>query len=404
MFLRRRQVVLLISLLALGGSALEIAVSTRVSTDFSGQETLCRFDLCDESIPLAEAYRLQLEGAAGRAAGILLDSLARDPASAYRWLDLGQALAQAGSLDRASYCVARALRLGGSSADLLLGAADFYLRYGDRHEGLRLLARTLGMTPAYDDAVFSLFAARGIPVDQALAEGIPAVVHPAQAYLRTFLAGRDVTSAAKVWSWMSARHLIDQPIAVEYSRFLFNQRHFSEAAAAWAEVAGVLAPGYRTSEFVFDGSFAQEPAAGAVFDWRFERSDHAAIARECAADGCSLRVQFDGGANVAFHGVSQTVVLEPGAYRLRALVRGNGITTDQGVVLTVKDGEKAARLNVESEPMVGTFGWREVVLPFTVAAGADFVEVGVERHPSLRFDNRIAGTVWLRNVSIARVR
>ena len=147
----RRQLVFFTAAAALVGSALEISVSRHATSDFDNHQSLCRMYLCEERVPLVRAYHLQLAGntnSVESALSMLLDSLVRDPSSAYRWLDVGQALAQAGRIDQASYCIARAVQLGGDSADVALNAGDFYLRYGNRRLGLHYLARTLNETRA----------------------------------------------------------------------------------------------------------------------------------------------------------------------------------------------------------------------------------------------------------------
>ena len=240
------------------GSTLEIAVSREVSSNLESHQTLCRIYLCEDAVALSDAYQRQIQGtneSISIASKILLDNLVRDPASAYRWLDLGQVLSQAGSLDQASYCVGRALQLGGDSADVALAAGDFYLRFGDRHEGLHELARTLGSTRAFDQPVFGLFTARQVSVDDSLSYGMPADRLAVQAYLRHVMENREVDSAEKIWKWMTDRRLDDKSIAIDYCNFLFQQHQFSQAAIAWTtEVARFnpsAFPRYRAKEYLY---------------------------------------------------------------------------------------------------------------------------------------------------------
>lgn len=408
MFLRR-QVVFLVSFVALAGSALEIAVSRQISSNFEKHQGLCRAYLCEGSIPLADAYRQQIHGTTASveiASQILLDSLVRDPASAYRWLDLGQALAQAGRRNQASYCMARAVRLGGTSADVALAAGDFYLLYGDRHEGLRYLSQTLRMTRGLDQAVFSLFTARDISVDDALNDGMPVERLPARAYLRYLVDRREIPGSEKIWRWMVDRRLNDQQTTIEYSNFLFAERQFVQAAEEWASVPNGITPDYRSKQHLFNGDFANEPLPGAIFDWKIAPLDHVSVNRDCEPqpDGCLLRIQFDGSANVDFNNVSQIVVLEPGKYLFRVGARTAELTTDQGLVFEIQDGENAGRLNVESRQLKGTSDWQDIELAFTVSPATNFITVSVRRHPSLRFDNKINGTGWIRHASLAQVR
>ena len=394
---------LLIGSATLVGSALEIAASRDISADFENHRALCRMYLCEDALALSDAYQRQLQGtneSISIASKILLDSLVRDPASAYRWLDLGQVLSQAGFLDQASYCVGRALQLGGDSADVALAAGDFYLRFGDRHEGLHELARTLRLTRAFDQPVFSLFGARRVSIDDTLTYGMPEDKFAVQAYLRDAIERREVDHAGKIWKWMTDRGLGDQKIAIEYSSFLFYQHQFLQASAVWTQ----FAPANGDNEHLYNGTFAHGPLAGAVFDWTITPAKGVTIRRDCQpqSDECSLQIQFSGSENIDFKNVSQNVVLAPGEYRLRALVRATGMTTDQGLFVEVKDGENEGRLDVQSDQLKGSSDWHEIQIPFKVEPATHFVNVVVRRRASERFDSKISGTVWIRNISLTR--
>ena len=245
MFVRSHQVILLIGTVALVGSVLEISVSRDISSNFENHQALCRRYLCEDAVGLSDAYQRQIQGtndSISIASKVLQDSLSRDPASPYRWLDLGQALSEAGSLDQASYCVGRALQLGGNSADVALAAGDFYLRFGDRHKGLQELARALGSTRSLDEPIFGLFKARGVNFDETLGYGMPEDKSAVQAYLRDAIERRDADHAEKIWKWMTDHHLDDEPIAIGYSSFLFYQHQFSQAAAVWTSETARFAP------------------------------------------------------------------------------------------------------------------------------------------------------------------
>jgi hypothetical protein len=371
--------------------------------------------LCEDAVGLSDAYQRQIQGtndSISVASKVLLDSLIRDPASAYRWLDLGQALSQAGALDQASYCVGRALQLGGDSADVALAAGDFYLRFGDRHTGLRELARTLLSTRSLDEPVFGLFEARGVSFDEILSYGMPEDKSAVQAYLSDAIEHRDVDRAEKIWKWMTDRHLDDEKNAIEYSSFLFYQHQFSQAATVWTSETAKFtptvgpAPTYGDKEYLYNSGLTHEPLAGAVFDWAIIPTKSVTVRRDCQTQpsGCSVQIQFTGTENIDFKNVSQNVVLKPGEYRLRAVVRGTGITTDQGLFLEVKDGENEGLLDVQSDQLKGSSDWHAVQIPFRVDAATNYVNVVIRRKTSMRFDNKISGTVWITDLSLVRTR
>jgi hypothetical protein len=111
-------------------------------------------------------------------------------------------------------------------------------------------------------------------------------------------------------------------------------------------------------------------------------------------------VRFLGTENVAFSGVRQFTVVPPGRYRFSAEVSSDSLTTDQGPFFRVFDPANPGRLNVESAPILGTVGKSWITAEFTVRRGTEALAVELERRPSQNFDNRIAGTLHLHQVSL----
>lgn len=398
---------LAISLAGLTGAGAELFVAARLESDAEKQQTACRWDLCDERVVTDSAYHLQLQGDRGpvrSAVGILRGVVARDPGSAQRWIDLGDALAQGGSVGEAGSCFARGLELGKTSADVVLAAGHFYLRYGERIKGLRYLAQTLAFTSRFDDAVFSYFTAEKVPVAEVLQYGMPEERRAAQAYLRSLMGPGAVPEAEAVWDWVKVHNFADERCTVDYVNFLLAQKQLEAAAEAWGSQFGVPVPGYGKTEFLYNGGFDSEPIRGAAFDWKVTPGDHVEITREPEekAGNRALRVVFDGAANTEFDGVSQRVVLGPGRYRLRAKVRSENLTTDQGVFLGVTDAGGGNRLMGETEMVRGTSDGRELGTEVEAGPGRRLVEVKVMRRASLRFDSKIKGSVWIERVSLER--
>jgi cytochrome c-type biogenesis protein CcmH/NrfG len=136
----------LFALLASGAAAAELILTDALSTDAGKDSSICRWYVCDEAAETNLAYRQQLQGnpASLRTAVRWLGEVVRqDPASAPRWADFGDALAQSGEIARGRKCIDRAVELGGNSADVLEAAGEFHLRWGDRQQGLGYLSRTL---------------------------------------------------------------------------------------------------------------------------------------------------------------------------------------------------------------------------------------------------------------------
>jgi hypothetical protein len=109
----------------------------------------------------------------------------------------------------------------------------------------------------------------------------------------------------------------------------------------------------------------------------------------------SLRIDFRGKENLNYSHVSQTVCVRPGPLRFQAYVRTEGITTDQGVGFRVFDPESPARLDARTAQLSGDSDWRPLELAFVVPPETRLLVVQVRRLPSLKFDNKIAGTAWV---------
>jgi hypothetical protein len=262
----------------------------------------------------------------------------------------------------------------------------------------------LAMTQRFDDAVFSNYSARQAGIAEVLREGMPEEQRPVRAYLRYLIAQREIANAAAVWGWMNAHHLGDEKITIEYCRFLVGEKHYEEGAEAWRSRMGERPDGYGKAEFVYNGDFRAEPREGALFDWNVAPVDHVEMAREYGGQpaGWSLRIRFDGSTNLDFRGISEKMVLRQGKYRLRASVRADKVTTDQGVFFRVSDEGGPGGFEVETEPVLRSSEWRTIEKTFAVGPGAHLATVSVLRRPSLRFDSKINGTVWIGRVSVVR--
>ena len=100
---------------------MELTVSSRLASDFEANQAFCGFFLCDEKTAANYAYNQQIQGDSSsvrQAVEILKSVVLRDPASAERWIDLGEAFEAAGSARGARLSIARALELADTSADV----------------------------------------------------------------------------------------------------------------------------------------------------------------------------------------------------------------------------------------------------------------------------------------------
>jgi len=329
------------------------------------------------------AIALGLFATAGAAAWLLTGgppeaaTVFQAPASPERWCDLGDSLT--GNLPLARYAFTRAVALGPHFPPGLFRSASFFIRTGDRGRALPLLTRLLLIAPEYDYLVFGTLDRLGVPPSSVF----PPDRRSAQSWLRYLVSRNSLDPARAVWQSILGRSLADDRLASDYVAFLLRQKRFEEAVQSWVAYLGPRRGPYRRTNYLFNPDFETDPT-GSPFDWRIESLPSVEITRE--SHGLSLR--FDGTQNIDFHHVSQQSFLPPATWRFQAQVRTESLTTDEGFRLEAS--------GAVTEPVTGDTPWQTVSLRFTVPPPGRLVDVRLIRRPSMKFDNKISGRVWIR--------
>ena len=392
--------VLTLSLLLFAYAAVSVRLGLgRPGIDDSAK--FCAMWLCPEEFSGARVARLLQESAKQPSDPAIQDlkrALEADSASAYAWADLGDALANANDSGKAKYCFERAAVAGPKDPLILFRTANFFFRTGDNSRTMTTFAAIL-RNPDFTDyytPTFLTFRRMGLPIQTLLQNAIPPKRVPAQAFLRFLTNGNRLEDAEEVWTWTLKRGLVDEQLTADYLAFLIRQKQETQAAETWGEINAGVFPGYRKTNWLFNGNFEKQPKPGA-FDWRFETNTSVQI----EADNGVLKLVFAGKENVDFHGVSQAAVLSPGQWMVNGFIQTQDITTDQGVSLRVSgDG-----LDARTGTMTGTQSWTEVKQTFEIRPNmSTLVRVEVERPASRHFDNKISGTAWVRKIELAPVR
>jgi hypothetical protein len=362
---------------------------------------------------LAPSYLLEREAAElvgregpeslGRAEDLLREAVRRDPSNAYRWAALGENALAMERADGARLCMTRAAELGPNVAPILIRAANLHFALDEPGAAMRYGRRILALIPDYDAVVFALYARMDIPVEKVLAAGIPPAQRAAAAYFRNLLGRAPADECALAWRWLAAREWTGDKLASAYVDQLLARRDYPGAVRTWAGYLGKRRGAYPDGNRLFNGGFEAEFTPAAL-DWKLRPADGATAARASGVGhtGTScVRVDFLGRTNVAFDHVSQTAVVEPGLYRFRAFVKTDDITTDQGVRFRIADAVSSERLEVITQGFTRTRDWTEVERPVRVPAGTRLVTVQVVRQASMKFDNKIRGTAWVDDVTLA---
>lgn len=386
-----------VGLVALAASALLL--------NFVSPYWACRLGLCPDSVALSEAGRFRMSGSpdsARQALNLYRHIIRRNPASAYRWCDLGDAYLAVGEVLQAQAAFEQGERLAPAAPQILLRVAGFYLRQREYNSAVRRFSRILSLTPAYDHLIFSYYERLGLPLDSILGKGVPPEARPAQSYFQYLLSHTDPPKVSKVWTWLGTHGFQDDVLTSDYINYLLRNKRPEEAAEAWARYLGPRAGEYPEANRIYNGSFERD-FLPSPFDWRLLKADGARAVRErstaCAGDW-SLRIDFRGTENLAFQHVSQIVFVKPGRYRFQICMKSEHLTTDQGVGIRIRYYEASGDEEWSTERLLGSTPWRRLTADLAVPPATRLLLVEVVRDRSMKFDSLIAGTVWLDDVRL----
>ncbi len=333
------------------------------------------------------------------------------PNDAHYWADLGAAYDWAGRPNDALQAFERARDLFPNSPDINWSLANFYIRAGRPNDGLRMLQKVLSEGGIDEQQVFSLATHAAPDSDVVLNEVLPARAPFLIDYLNFQSTAGNIAAAKIVWArLLESRQPFELHQALPYFDALIHHRDLDAASQEWAEL-GNRFPGQireRTSEgnLVTNGDFAFEILNGG-FDWRVNPVQGATVSIQQADSGGagSLQIEFDGSRNLKYEDVLQLVPVQPRTrYQFSAQIRRRGITTDSGPRFQVFDIEDMAKVFAATENLVGTFDWSTETLNFQTSPGTRLLVVRLARPPSSKFDNKIAGAVWIRRVSLVQER
>jgi tetratricopeptide (TPR) repeat protein len=373
------------------------------------REKFCAVWLCPLEFSPDREYELHRESLGNQkaeAAREFAREVESDAASAFAWANLGEVLAADQQSAMAGYCMERAVEAGPHSPAILMRAANVSLgrrRYGQAIEYLRRILEDPDVRQFYP-GVFLTYGRTGLGWKELIERGVPAKAWAAEGLFEYLMGTGRTADAAEAWGWIVKQGLENDGMAAEYIRFLEAHGEQGEAADAWAELNAKNAPEYRRTNWVFNGGFEEAPR-GVPLDWTLEGGEDVEVSRggEAREGKKSLEVSFEGLENVQFEGVHQEAMVGPGKWRVKAMVRTDGITTDEGVALRVTDAEQSGRLDVTTPALTGTRDWTSAERVFEVGPETRVVRVEVFRRASQRFDNKIAGRAWVDAVELSPV-
>jgi hypothetical protein len=356
---------------------------------------MCRAGLCryDQILSAIDERRVDL-GNAPPLLRLLNPLLNEDPSNPLVWCTYAELLSSGGQTQAAAAGFERAIALGPGMSPVLMRAANFDFAQGRTGQGFELTKRILGQTDAFDQVLFSYLTRSGVPVSRLAGAAVPAVPRAAGAWFSWLRESGSDADLRELWSWMRKNQLVDPRSARDFAWAFWQRKAFTAAQDAWADWLPLSHIGYLHPQRLANVGFEDEPD-GSPFDWTLTPAVGAEIRRSGGLD-----IHFSGTANIDFSNVRQFTTVNSGRYRFSAEIEADGVTTDQGPFFRIFDPVNPGRLNVQSPPAKGTIARSWITLDVPVAPGTHALQIQIERRPSQKFDNKIAGTLHVYRVSL----
>jgi hypothetical protein len=321
------------------------------------------------------------------------------PADAYAWAAISEYANTTGASRDAREAIDKAVELAPEASPIRMRRANYCFETGDKkcvlYDGRAILRRS----SSYDRVLFLYYKTMSIELDDVLKLGLPEEPRAAQGW--AFYLAKDANSSFRVlrtWNWLRERGLADIPTTCRLTRELMQRKDVLTAWEVWSDCreSGACGSG-DGSDRMTNAQFKRNPLE-TPFDWSLQPQPGVVFHR-----GEGLEVHFEGETNLSMSNVRQMSVVRPGQHRLVVDVAHEGLTTDQGPVVRLFDVEEPKRLAVQTEMFRGSAERRTITLEFVVPPGSRLVAVQLERRPSEKFDNKIAGTLHLYRVSLTEL-
>ncbi|MBZ9937949.1 hypothetical protein LB518_16735 [Mesorhizobium sp. BR1-1-16] len=162
----------------------------------------------------------------------------------------------------------------------------------------------------------------------------------------------------------------------------------------------------RSLALLYNGGF-ELPASGLPFDWTIAKARGMEIVADPDDPGegsSSLRVTF-GGSPMDFRHVRQTLILDPGRYKLSGMTKTQDLVTSRGLSWGIYCNGARGETQLDSSPSFsGTSGWTRFSVEFDVPPQfCDYQTIRLELPARIDAERRVQGTLWVDDLSIVSV-
>jgi tetratricopeptide (TPR) repeat protein len=352
-----------------------------------------QFDFEHSDLPLAISYYQH--------------AISINPGSSLYWLDLASAYETAGNVSQAEQAFRRARELYPISAEAAWRLGNFFLRQRRASEAFRQIHDAIAEDPKLTALAVSRCWADTRDIGQILNTVLPDKPDQNWGATQFFVEAREPGAAMAVWRRI-VRWGASFPVARAFPllEMLIQTRHADDAQTVWKQA--LLAAGFTVNpdsggSLVWNGGFEQELLNGG-FDWRVVPVEGAKMTwdEQISHTGRrSLRVDFNGRANVDFHNLRQYVVVQPATrYRFKASFRSEQLTTDSGMHFEIRDVSRPGNPPLRTPDVLGTQAWTQEALEIETGPDTRILELTLRRAPSEKLANKIQGTAWIDDVAL----
>jgi len=345
-------------------------VATRMSDELAREEPQ-RALQWDRHNPLAQLAlaESQLPAAPLKAAEAAREILAASPLQAEAFELIARAMAATGDLVSARALFSIAARRAPRDAFARAWLVDDQMQQGDFDSAMRNIEGLYRISPSLRSTLLTLLSDKATQ-DSTFAQQLGQLVADMPT-LRTglindLLARADIDTVNRVFEQVAttASGLSDAEAGRWYDRLMKDQQ-WGAAYSRW--ISRVHRTGVESIPLLYNGEF-DKPISNLGFDWRSQPPVGVQIAQ--VADGTNMLIELVfRGRRVDGVGLSQTLLLAPGNYRLSFHTQAQALRSNQGLqwdLICAGTGRKIAstlRLN-------GDFDWRTVATDFTIPGDA----------------------------------
>ena len=330
-----------------------------------------------------------------------------DPLSADLWMELADAYQMSGDSVRARQAYEKAQENYPISPEIAWRYGSLLLYQGHFSEGYAEIRRALLVEPTLTTNAISECWQTNPNVAPLLDQVLPVKPDYYLTAVDFFLSQNLPDPALAVWNRQLELGLpIDVHATIKLVDALIDQDRIAEAQQMWHQILETANWGREPSDsasLVFDGRFQHDIANGG-FAWREPAVSGARFdfdSQTAHSGSRSLRIQFDGTANLDFQNLFQYVPVQPESrYRFSAYVRTEEISTDSGIRFEILDPRHPSQVQLVTPNVTGTNPWTLVLADIATGPDTSLLKISLRRIPSWKFDNKLSGTVWIDDVAL----